>query len=84
MKLETAVLTMHLFYGLCSRMARLVYYRYGVTLGGTLGHALCTGLAVVGGRMLAAKISEKTVATVGGFTFLAFAAHSFLFPDAFN
>jgi len=37
----------------------------GVTLGGIIGHALCTGIAVVGGRMLAARISEKTVATVG-------------------
>ena len=63
---------------------RRMFVRYGVTLGGTLGHALCTGLAVVGGRMLAAKISEKTVATIGGITFLAFAAHSFLFHDAFN
>ena len=32
--------------------------------------------------MLAARISEKTVATVGGVTFLAFAVHSFVFPDA--
>jgi putative Ca2+/H+ antiporter (TMEM165/GDT1 family) len=53
-------------------------------VGGTLGHALCAGLAVVGGRMLAAKIREKSVATIGGVTFLAFAAHSFLFPDAFD
>ncbi len=53
----------------------------GVTLGGILGHALCTGLAVIGGRMLAARISEKTVATVGGLTFLAFGVHAFMFPD---
>jgi putative Ca2+/H+ antiporter (TMEM165/GDT1 family) len=32
----------------------------GVTLGGTLGHALCTGLAVIGGRLIAQKISVKT------------------------
>lgn len=52
---------------------------YGVIIGGLIGHAFCTGLAVIGGRMLAAKISEKTVATVGGMLFLAFAIHSFLF-----
>jgi len=51
----------------------------GVIIGGLLGHAFCTGLAVVGGRMLAAKISEKTVATIGGMLFLAFALHSFIF-----
>jgi len=57
---------------------------YGVTVGGVIGHSLCTGLAVVGGRMLAARISEKTVATVGGATFLLFAVHAFLFPDAMS
>eukprot|EP00555_Chaetoceros_dichaeta_P006257 CAMPEP_0198255184 /NCGR_PEP_ID=MMETSP1447-20131203/5365_1 /TAXON_ID=420782 /ORGANISM="Chaetoceros dichaeta, Strain CCMP1751" /LENGTH=425 /DNA_ID=CAMNT_0043941499 /DNA_START=90 /DNA_END=1364 /DNA_ORIENTATION=+ len=34
---------------------------YGVTFGACFGHALCTGMAVVGGRILASKISEKTV-----------------------
>lgn len=32
----------------------------GVTIGGTLGHALCTGLAVVGGRIIAQRISVRT------------------------
>ena len=54
---------------------------YGVTLGGIIGHALCTGIAVVGGRMLAARISEKTVATVGGITFLIFAFYSFFVEE---
>ena len=53
---------------------------YGVTVGGTIGHALCTGVAVVGGRLLASRISEKAVATIAGFTFLAFAVHSFFYP----
>lgn len=34
----------------------------GVSLGGILGHAICTGVAVLGGRHLAAHIREKTVA----------------------
>lgn len=51
---------------------------YGVIIGGLIGHAFCTGLAVVGGRLLAARISERTVAIIGGILFLVFAAHSFL------
>lgn len=34
----------------------------GVTLGGILGHSICTGVAVLGGRQMAAHIREKTVA----------------------
>ena len=48
----------------------------GVTLGGMLGHALCTGAAVVGGRHLSSLINEKTVGILGGVLFLLFAAHA--------
>lgn len=48
----------------------------GVTLGGILGHALCTGAAVLGGKHLAEHIDEKVVAICGGLLFLAFGAHS--------
>ncbi len=55
----------------------------GVIFGGLLGHALCTGIAVIGGRMLAARISERTVAIVGGVLFIFFALHSFIVgPDS--
>eukprot|EP00471_Norrisiella_sphaerica_P001877 CAMPEP_0184478340 /NCGR_PEP_ID=MMETSP0113_2-20130426/401_1 /TAXON_ID=91329 /ORGANISM="Norrisiella sphaerica, Strain BC52" /LENGTH=340 /DNA_ID=CAMNT_0026856099 /DNA_START=97 /DNA_END=1116 /DNA_ORIENTATION=+ len=50
---------------------------FGVTIGGTLGHAMCTGLAVVGGRLLATKISEQQVAFFGGILFWVFAIHEF-------
>jgi putative Ca2+/H+ antiporter (TMEM165/GDT1 family) len=40
---------------------------------------MCTGLAVVGGKFLASRISEKTVTIVGGVLFLIFAFHSFAF-----
>lgn len=33
---------------------------YGVIVGGVLGHSLCTGLAVIGGRMIAQRISVRT------------------------
>jgi len=32
----------------------------GICIGGILGHSLCTGLAVLGGRMIAQKISVRT------------------------
>lgn len=44
-----------------------------VVIGGVLGHALCTGLAVVGGRMIAQRISVRTVTLVGGVVFILFA-----------
>ncbi|XP_050415403.1 transmembrane protein 165 [Patella vulgata] len=51
---------------------------YGVILGGILGHFLCTGLAVVGGRMVAQKISVRTVTLIGGVVFLIFALSAFV------
>lgn len=51
----------------------------GVTLGSVLGHSLCTGLAVLGGRMIAQKISVKTVTLVGGVVFLIFAVSALFF-----
>lgn len=52
---------------------------FGVVLGGLIGHAFCTGLAVIGGKMLAAKISERTVAIIGGLLFLVFGVTSIFF-----
>lgn len=46
---------------------------YGVIVGGVLGHSACTGLAVIGGRMIAQRISVRTVTLVGGVVFLLFA-----------
>eukprot|EP00871_Galdieria_phlegrea_P000831 jgi/Galph1/1749/GphlegSOOS_G423.1 len=45
---------------------------YGVCIGAVTGHFLCTGLAVVGGRLLASRISERTVSGTGGILFLLF------------
>ena len=53
----------------------------GVTVGECLGHSMCTGLAVVGGRMLAARISEKTVSFYGGIIFTIFGVHSLFFES---
>lgn len=44
---------------------------WGVITGGIIGHAICTGLGVLGGRMIAQKISVRTgeffVAAVSNF-----------------
>ena len=47
-----------------------------VTLGGVLGHAICTGAAVLGGRHLASHIDERVVSVVGGLLFLGFGIHA--------
>jgi len=47
-----------------------------VFLGGFLGHACCTSLAVMGGKYLANKISEKMVNISGGVLFLIFGIHN--------
>ncbi|KAI5846527.1 hypothetical protein DFP73DRAFT_572811 [Morchella snyderi] len=43
-----------------------------VTIGAISGHAICTGIAVVGGRMLASRISVRNVTLGGAAAFLAF------------
>ncbi|XP_017847695.1 transmembrane protein 165 isoform X3 [Drosophila busckii] len=53
---------------------------YGVIVGGILGHCICTGLAVIGGRLVASKISVRTVTIVGGIVFIGFAAYAVLMP----
>ncbi|XP_055318269.1 transmembrane protein 165 [Sitodiplosis mosellana] len=52
---------------------------YGVIVGGVLGHSFCTGLAVIGGRMIAQRISVRTVTIVGGIVFICFAFSAFFF-----
>ena len=52
---------------------------YGVAIGGTIGHAFCTGLAVVGGRIIALKISQRLVAVAGGLLFFVFAFHALVY-----
>eukprot|EP01138_Halocafeteria_seosinensis_P011672 gb/GECG01011928.1/.p1 GENE.gb/GECG01011928.1/~~gb/GECG01011928.1/.p1 ORF type:complete len:401 (+),score=46.94 gb/GECG01011928.1/:1-1203(+) len=50
----------------------------GVALGGVIGHLGCTAIAVIGGRILASKISERTLSLCGGALFLLFAVLSIL------
>jgi putative Ca2+/H+ antiporter (TMEM165/GDT1 family) len=43
-----------------------------VTTGACLAHSFCTGLAVLGGKLLATRISVRTVTYVGSVSFLIF------------
>ncbi|CAJ0643259.1 9107_t:CDS:2 [Entrophospora sp. SA101] len=74
---QTFVLTFLAEWGDRSQIATIVLAAaqdvYWVTLGTIAGHSICTGLAVVGGRFLAAKISVKTVTIIGAFLFISFA-----------
>ncbi len=45
----------------------------GVTIGGILGHTICALIAVWGGKMIAGKVSEKTITIIGGALFILFA-----------
>jgi putative Ca2+/H+ antiporter (TMEM165/GDT1 family) len=45
---------------------------WGLTAGAILGHAICAAIAVVGGRMVAGRISEKILTALGGVLFLIF------------
>ncbi|KAF9582527.1 hypothetical protein BGW38_000104 [Lunasporangiospora selenospora] len=44
-----------------------------VSVGSVFGHSLCTGVAVIGGRMLASRISVRTVTLAGAVVFEIFA-----------
>jgi putative Ca2+/H+ antiporter (TMEM165/GDT1 family) len=48
------------------------YPPVGVTIGAILGHSICTAIAVIGGRLIAGKISERVVTAIGGILFLIF------------
>lgn len=50
----------------------------GVTLGAIVGHSICAVIAVMGGCLIAGKISERIVTAIGGGLFLIFAAVTLL------
>jgi len=52
----------------------------GVTVGAILGHGICTAIAVIGGRLIAGRISEKWVTALGGVLFLIFGVVAILKP----
>ncbi|KAK3229478.1 hypothetical protein Dsin_001359 [Dipteronia sinensis] len=82
--LESFVLTFLAEWGDRSQIATIALATHknavGVAIGATIGHTICTSVAVVGGSMLASKISQGTVATIGGLLFLGFSLSSYFYP----
>lgn len=80
--LEAFVLTFLAEWGDRSQIATITLAAtqnpYGVTIGACVGHTICTCIAVVGGRLAALKISQRTVAFVGGTTFFLFAINNLI------
>lgn len=46
----------------------------GVAIGASVGHAVATGIAVLGGAIASKYVSEKTINIASGVLFLIFAA----------
>lgn len=82
--LESFILTFLAEWGDRSQIATIALATHknaiGVCFGAILGHTICTSVAVVGGSMLASKISQGTVATIGGLLFLGFSLSSYFYP----
>ncbi|KAL8130651.1 hypothetical protein V2J09_019806 [Rumex salicifolius] len=82
--LESFILTFLAEWGDRSQIATIALATHknavGVAVGATLGHTICTSIAVIGGSMLASKISQRTVATLGGLLFLGFSVSSYFYP----
>ncbi|KAI3887645.1 hypothetical protein MKW92_024536 [Papaver armeniacum] len=82
--LESFILTFLAEWGDRSQIATIALATHknavGVAVGACIGHTICTSIAVVGGSMLASKISQGTVAMVGGLLFLGFSLSSYFYP----
>eukprot|EP00210_Caulerpa_lentillifera_P006679 g6382.t1 len=80
--LEACILTFVAEWGDRSQIATITLSSHldpiGVTIGAIVGHALCTGLAVIGGQLIAMRISQRTAAIAGSCLFFAFALHNAL------
>lgn len=53
-------------------------YPINVILGTIIGHGICTALAVICGKLLAQRISVKTVTFCGGILFLLFGVYTLI------
>ncbi len=75
--LETFILTFLAEWGDRTQIATITLAAsnnvFGVTAGAILGHIICAIIAVLGGKLIASRISERMVTIIGGFLFLVFA-----------
>ncbi|KRZ80970.1 Transmembrane protein [Trichinella papuae] len=80
--IEAFVLTFLAEWGDRSQMATVILSASenitGVIVGGTFGHSLCTGMAVLCGRIVSQKLSVKGVTYIGGVIFLFFSLSSLM------
>jgi putative Ca2+/H+ antiporter (TMEM165/GDT1 family) len=74
--LESFILTFLAEWGDRTQMATITLAAsenpIGVTLGAILGHTLCALIAVLGGSLIAGRVSERTITAIGGLLFLVF------------
>ncbi|MFM7323869.1 MAG: TMEM165/GDT1 family protein, partial [Nodosilinea sp.] len=49
-----------------------VHHPLGVILGGVVGHSLCAAIAVLSGKAVAGRISERWLTLSGGLLFILF------------
>jgi putative Ca2+/H+ antiporter (TMEM165/GDT1 family) len=56
------------------------YHPSAVIVGSIVGHSVCTAIAVLGGRLMAKRISEQAVTALGGILYLIFAIVAWFEP----
>lgn len=83
--LETLTMTLVAEWGDRSQITTIILAAredpISVTLGAIFGHAICSMIAVIGGRMVAQMISVRTVTLIGGITFILFAIFALLMGE---
>ncbi|CAD5959313.1 GDT1-like protein sll0615 [Planktothrix tepida] len=76
--LESFILTFAAEWGDRTQIATIAlatfHNPYGVILGGIVGHTICAAIAVLGGKLIAGRLSERTITAIGGCLFLVFSA----------
>lgn len=76
--IETFILTFVAEWGDRTQIATIAlatfHNPFGVIIGGIAGHTICAAIAVLGGKLVAGKISERTITAIGGCIFLLFSA----------
>jgi Ca2+/H+ antiporter, TMEM165/GDT1 family len=82
--LETFILTFLAEWGDRTQIATIALAAsnnpFGVTIGAIVGHTICALIAVLGGKLIAGRISEKTITFIGGGLFILFGVFAIFNP----